>query len=176
MAGKQTLEDIIKGCKNGDNLCFSKLIDAYAKRLYGYFYRLTSNKDISDDLLSELFLKLVDNINSFKGASFNAWLFKIASNVFYDYLREKQKQQKIVENRQKVLEKENSETIKSSDDTYDKLQIQLEKLDEETKQLLILRFYSQLSFKELSEMYSEPIGTTLSKVHRGLRKLRQLME
>ena len=40
----------------------------------------------------------------------------------------------------------------------------------------MLRFYSQLSFKEIAAMRGEPIGTTLSKVHRGLRKLRELME
>jgi len=56
------------------------------------------------------------------------------------------------------------------------LQIQLEKLDAETRELIMLRFYSQLSFKEMAEMRGEPIGTTLSKVHRGLKKLRERME
>ena len=58
----------------------------------------------------------------------------------------------------------------------DKLQWALEKLDKETAELLMLRYYSQVSFKELAEMRNEPIGTTLSKVHRGLKRLRVLME
>ena len=65
---------------------------------------------------------------------------------------------------------------KSQADLADTLQIQLEKLDAETAELLMLRFYGGFSFKELAEMRSEPIGTTLSKVHRGLKRLRELME
>jgi RNA polymerase sigma-70 factor (ECF subfamily) len=56
------------------------------------------------------------------------------------------------------------------------LQVQLGKLDTDTRELIMLRFYSQASFKKIAEMRSEPIGTTLSKLHRGLKKLRELME
>jgi RNA polymerase sigma-70 factor (ECF subfamily) len=52
----------------------------------------------------------------------------------------------------------------------------LKRLDSDTRELIIMRFYSQLSFKEIASVRSEPIGTTLAKTHRGLKKLRQLME
>jgi DNA-directed RNA polymerase specialized sigma24 family protein len=58
----------------------------------------------------------------------------------------------------------------------DKLQVQLNRLDADTRDLILLRFYSELSFKEIAELRSEPIGTALSKLHRGLKKLRELME
>jgi RNA polymerase sigma-70 factor (ECF subfamily) len=64
----------------------------------------------------------------------------------------------------------------SYDERVDKLQEQLGKLDDETRELIMLRFYSQASFEEIAAMRSEPIGTTLSKVHRGLKKLRELMK
>ena len=51
----------------------------------------------------------------------------------------------------------------------------LERLDEQTRELILLRFYSQLSFKEIAKMRGEPIGTVMSKVHRGVRRLRELM-
>jgi DNA-directed RNA polymerase specialized sigma24 family protein len=53
----------------------------YAGRCYGYFYRLTGDRDLSDELLSELFIKLVEKIGSYKGGAFESWLFKIASNT-----------------------------------------------------------------------------------------------
>jgi RNA polymerase sigma-70 factor (ECF subfamily) len=56
------------------------------------------------------------------------------------------------------------------------LQIQLDRLDKDTRELIMLRFYSDLSFKEIAEMRSEPIGTTLAKLHRGLKKLKEFME
>jgi RNA polymerase sigma-70 factor (ECF subfamily) len=138
MIKSDDLAQIIIGCKNRDSKCFSQIVDMYASRCYGYFYRLTGNNDVSDELLSELFVKLVEKVASYKGGSFDGWLFKIAANIFHDYLRSKQR-------------------------------------DTDTRELIMLRFYSELSFKEIAQMRSEPIGTTLAKLHRGLKKLRELM-
>ncbi len=176
MAKSDNLARIIIGCKNGDAECFSQLVDTYAGRCYGYFYRLTGNKAVTDDLLGELFVKLVEKISSFKGDSFESWLFRVASNIFHDYLRGKQRQRKLLEVRKRQLESEITEAKQSDGERTDKLQVELDKLDADTKNLIMLRFYSQLSFKEMAKMRSEPIGTTLSKLHRGLRRLRELME
>ena len=175
MIKSDDLAQIIIGCKKGDADCFSQLVDMYASRCFGYFYRLTGNKDVSDDLLGELFVRLVAKIGSFKGGSFESWLFKIASNIFHDYLRAKQRQGKLLDARKKQLESKLTETKQSGGEQFDKLQLQLGKLDADTRELIILRFYSQASFKEISAMRSEPMGTTLSKLHRGLKRLRKLM-
>ena len=176
MAKSDDLARIITGCKSGNAECFSELVDMYAGRFYGYFYRLTGNNDVSDSLLSELFAKLVEKINSYKGGSFESWLFKVASNIFYDYLRGKQRERKLLERQKKRLESEQREPKQSETEGTDKLQVELGKLDADTREVIMLRFYSQLSFKEIAKMRSEPIGSTLSKVHRGLKKLRELME
>jgi len=175
MAESNSLARIIVGCKKGDAECFSQIVDTYASRCYGYFYRLTGDRSVSDDLLSELFVKLVEKISSYRGGSFDGWLFRIASNIFHDYLRGKQRRKKLLEAHQKQLESEPTGAKRSDDEQLDKLQIQLKKLDTDTRELIMLRFYSQLSFKEMAKMRSEPIGTTLAKLHRGLRKLRELM-
>ena len=176
MAENDNLGRIIAGCKKGKADCFSQLVDMYTGRCYGYFCRLTGNKDVSDDLLSELFIRLVEKINSYKGGSFESWLFKIASNIFNDYLREKLRQKKLLDGRKEQLAAETTKVEKYETKRIDELQTQLEKLDDDTRNVIMLRFYSQASFKEIAEMRSEPIGTTLSKVHRGLKKLRQLMD
>ena len=176
MAKSEDLAPIIIGCKKGDPQCFSKLIDVYASRCYGFFYRLTGNRTTSDDLLSELFVRLVEKIGSFKGGSFDSWLFKTASNIFADYLRDRQRQDKKIQAQKSILQPEQTENRHQENEPLDKLQVQLGRLDGDMRQLIMLRFYSQLSFKEIARMRSEPIGTTLSKLHRGLKKLRDLME
>ena len=176
MAQDDDLARILIGCKNGKGECFSQVVDIYASRCYGYFYRLTGNHDISDELLSELFVKLVEKIGSYKGGSFESWLFKIAANLFHDHLRGKQRRKKLLEARREQIEFDIVEPKRSGDEQVDKLQIQLKRLDSDTRELILLRFYAQLSFKEIARMRSEPIGTTLAKTHRGLKKLRQLME
>ncbi len=176
MAKSDDLAQIIIGCKNGNSNCFSQVVDMYASRCYGYFYRLTGNNDLSDELLSELFVKLVEKIASYKGGSFDGWLFKIASNIFYDYLRSKQRREKLLDVQKEQLESQFTEPKQSDNEQIDKLQTQLTRLDTDTRELIMLRFYSELSFKEIALMRSEPIGTTLAKLHRGLKKLRELMK
>lgn len=172
------LTQVIDGCKSGDAECFAQVVDLYGGRCYGYFYRLTGDRDLSDELLSELFVKLVEKIGSYKGGSFESWLFRIASNIFHDHLRSRKRQKKLVEGRRADLEQRPTETAQSdlTGDKLDRLQIQLNRLDPDTRDLIVLRYYSEMSFKEIAEIRSEPIGTALSKLHRGLGKLRELME
>ncbi len=174
MDDSEKLNEIINACRRGNNEAFSKLVDIYSTRCYGYFYRLTGNTADSNDLLGELFLKLVEKIRSFRGGSFEKWLFTVASNIFHDFLRQKYQRKKLLDRK---VEQFSSDTPSHGPDAelLDRLGEKLAKLDPDTAELLILRFYGRLSFKELAEMRSEPIGTTLSKVHRGLKKLGELM-
>jgi RNA polymerase sigma-70 factor (ECF subfamily) len=178
MAESANLARIIDGCKSGDAECFAQIVDRYGSRCYGYFYRLTGDRDLSDELLSELFMKLVDKIGSYKGGSFESWLFRIAANIFHDHLRRRQRQKKLTDVRRADLERVSDEPKMSDvqDEKLDRLQVQLNRLDADTRELIMLRFYSDLSFKEIAEVRSEPLGTALSKLHRGLKKLRELME
>jgi len=167
---------ILRGCQAGDPRSFENLIDEYASRCYGYFYRLTGDRDASDELLSELFVKLVLKIKQYRGGAFETWLFKVASNVFHDWLREKHRQTKLLKAQKSRFPSEAAENEQPDIYEIDKLQAQLDKLDIDTREVIMLRFYSQMSFKEIAATRGEPIGTSLAKVHRGLKKLRELME
>ena len=171
----QKLDGIVAECKLGKEEAFNKLVDMYATRCYSYFYRLTADHAQSDDLLSELFSRLVTKIRSFRGGSFEKWLFTIASNIFHDHLRRQYRQKKLIDGRASELQRETRPT-KAETQMINKLQDKLDRLDDYTRELLVSRFYGQLSFKELAEARGEPIGTTLSRVHRGLKKLKELME
>lgn len=175
MADNNELNEIVSRCQNGDSTAYAELIDLFGTDLYGYFYRLSGNSETSNDLLSELFMKLVTKIGSFNGGSFKKWVFTIASNIFYDYLRYRYRQKKLLDGKADTIS--NSELpLDGACDLKDELEHYLSKLDADTAEILMLRFYAQLSFKELADLRSEPIGTTLSKVHRGLKKMREVME
>jgi len=140
MAQGDDLARIIRGCKKGDSRSFSRVVDMYASRCYGYFHRLTGNSDTSDELLSELFVKLVQKIGSYRGGSFESWLFAIASNIFHDHLRSKQRRKKLAEVSQEELEWEIAEPKHSDGEMVDRLQSRLVRLDGETSELIMLRF------------------------------------
>jgi RNA polymerase sigma-70 factor (ECF subfamily) len=178
MKARQDLKEIIAACQAGSNDAFSRLVDLYASRCYSYFYRLTGNAAQSNDLLSMLFLKLVQKIGTFRLAtgSFEKWLFTIASNIFRDHLRRQYRQKKLLQSKAEELELETATTPTKADaEMIDELQVQMAKLDAETAELVMLRFYGGLTFRQIAEMRSEPVGTVLSKVHRGLKRLRELM-
>jgi len=147
----------------------------YAARCYGYFYRRSGCRTTSEDLLSELFVKLVEKIGMFNGEYFDKWLFTVASNLFRDHLRARYRQKKVLEAKAVQMAQMGTGSDEGNQ-MPDKLQEKLGQLDAETVELITLRFYGQMSFRELSEMRGEPIGTTLSKVHRGLKRLREMME
>ena len=169
------LEKLIQRCKNGDSQAFNDLIKRYSNRCYAYFYRLTGRADLSDELLSDLFIRLVRKIGSFKSGSFDKWIFTVASNIFRDHLRQHYRQKQLLTEKADLLRYDRYETQRPPE-IFDELHMALEKIDSETAELIILRYFSQLSFKELAEIRKEPIGTTLSKVHRGVKQLRQIME
>lgn len=169
------IEQIISGCQRGESGSFERLIELYSRRLYGYFYRLSGSRQESDELLSEIFLKIVGKINSYNGGSFEGWLFKTASNVFHDYIRSKARYERLLAARKEDMEARGQADQRQEPEEKDALQVQLNKLDADTREAITMRFYSGLSFREMAKLRGEPIGTTLSKVHRGLKRLRDLM-
>jgi len=174
MDQEPSLEQVIIDCRRGSDRGFERLVDMFASRCYRYFYRLTGDAATSDDLLSELFVRLCEKIGSFKGGSFEKWLFTIASNIFHDHLRRQYRYRRLLD--AKVLEmRQDHPPARSNDEAMDRVEKMLRRLDDDTAELLMLRFYGELSFKELAEIRSEPIGTTLSKVHRGIKRLREML-
>lgn len=174
MSEAEKVNEIVQRCQKGSEDAFGELIDMYSASCYGYFYRLSGNAEVSNDLLSDLFMRLVEKIGSFKGGSFKSWLFRIASNLFYDYLRHQQRQKRLLEGKVERIETHFSQASTALE-VSDELQAGLAKLDDDTVELLMMRYYSEMSFKELSAARNEPIGTTLAKVRRALVKLREIM-
>jgi RNA polymerase sigma-70 factor (ECF subfamily) len=175
MNSPERVKEIVSLARRGDEGAFSQLVDIYASRLFGYLYRLTGNRDDANELLSELFLKMVEKIGTCRPETFEAWIFRIAANLFTDYLRSKKRREKMLLRIEEQVQ-EGTETPQSDDLPTDKLTRQLQRLEPETAEIIVMRYYSQLSFEELAKVRKEPIGTVLSKVHRGLKKLRELME
>lgn len=122
------LEKLITRCKNGDLQAFDELINRYSARCYSYFYRLTGRPDLSEELLSDLFIRLVRKIRSYEGGSFEKWMFTVASNLFRDSLRKQYRQKRLLEEKAELL-MQNDGLERQSPEMFDKLQLAIEKLD-----------------------------------------------
>jgi RNA polymerase sigma-70 factor (ECF subfamily) len=171
----EQLKLLIDRCKAGHAEAFDQIIALYSKRCFGFFYRLSGHRQTAEDLLSELFVKLVEKIGLWDGGSFDKWIFTIAGNLFKDHLRSRYRQKRLLEEKAGQLRLQ-EETFEKKNDLEDKLQQALSRLEPEIAELIMMRFYADFSFRELAKMRNEPIGTTLCKMHRGLKKLREIME
>jgi len=184
----QRLRAVIASAQAGDPEAYRALLDAYGRRLYGYFLRATGNHHDAEDLLGELMLRLVSKIGKYDDRGrFEPWMFRIAANMVRDRIR------RIRTNPAPVsLSAETdsgttrAEQIPAGTDEIEtpllaaeasaELHAALERLDVTTRQMILLRHFGQMSFKEIAELFECPLGTALAKVHRGLRSLRKWMD
>ena len=182
------LDDLICRARQRDPTAFETLVEIYSPRLYGYFYRLTGRREDAEDLLQELFVRVVRMIGRYEHDNrFDAWLFRIGTNLVRDRVRRQRRSPGFevgggeVDEPGRLEEVPDSEVDRPDDamemaEEIDRLQRVLRRLPEAEREVILLRHFSQMSFKEVAEAMGTPLGTALARAHRGLAKLRQLME
>jgi RNA polymerase sigma-70 factor, ECF subfamily len=175
-------QELLRRIKNGDHEAFSQLLEKYKKPLFSFIFNMTRDESASEDIFQELFLNFYKRIFKYKEKNrFGSWIFTSARNLTLDYLRKRSKEI----NRSQYLDDENDSTgkkIKSDDATPDenalkseensKLENAMSKIPEEQREVMVLRINSGLSFKEISKITNSPLGTVLTRMSRGIEKLR----
>lgn len=147
---------------------------SYGKLVYKYIFCLCNDKSLAEDIVQETFLVAVENIDKFKGESkISVWLCSIAKYIWYRNLREKKKVNKIpldeIENslifddqiEEKILQKEEKIEL------YKKIQ----KLDNETKNIMYLRLLGNLNYEEIADILGKTPNFVRVKFFRGKEKI-----
>lgn len=179
------LSAAIAGAQAGQAEAFDVLIDAFSKRLFGYFYRLTASRPEAEDLLQELFVRLVHAIRSYEHEGrFDAFLFRIATNLYRDRLRVQRRS-----GRPASLDELEAGERPAWPATAAAPQAHLERreqarlldaavqaLPEHEREVVVLRHFSDMSFKDIAELLQAPLGTVLARAHRGLQRIRRALE
>ena len=91
------LDTLVSSATDGDELAFSKLTDHYRRRLLSHCYRIVDSVEDSEDIVQETFLRAWQNRASFRGASYTAWLYRIATNVCMDVLKRRRRRPAIAD-------------------------------------------------------------------------------
>lgn len=179
------LADLIRRAQTRETAAFDALVDRYSTRLYGYLYRLTGSRHDAEDLLQELFVRVVRMIGRYEhDGRFEAWLFRIATNLVRDRVRRVRAAPMTTSGeadnerlREMAAEGESadpSRQMRTAEDA-DRLQWALSRLSDAEREVVMLRHFSDLSFKDIAAMMNTPLGTALARAHRGLGRLRELM-
>lgn len=162
-------EEIIEKVLKGERECFGMLIEKYQKKIYAYIKRkYYIDNDDMDDIMQDTFIKCYKNLNSFKkGHDFYPWLAKIAINMSRDFLRNKiTRKNRIQESFEDPLSvKEQKDPVKEIIE-LDGIKESLSELSSEYREVLIMRAEG-LSYSEISQKISVPVGTVMSRLNRG---------
>jgi len=178
------LAEWIRRAQAGEAAAFDALIECYSARLYGYLYRLTGSRDDAEDLLQDVFVRVVRMIAKYEhDGRFDAWLFRIATNLVRDRARRMRPAPSIGDRSDAELSGDPGAELEPSDPSWpmqvaeetDRLQWALGKLSGPEREVIMLRHFSDLSFKEIAGLMRTPLGTALARAHRGLARLRRLM-
>jgi RNA polymerase sigma-70 factor (ECF subfamily) len=177
---------LVRQIQKGSQSAFDELV----KRYYGSAYNMVAHSvrthEEREDLIQEIFIKVYKNINKFRfQASFSTWLFRITRNMLIDRSRKKSLIQVSMESEEGVAtigeriedNRANPEAQSMESDADSALRNALMKLDDDHKQILILREMEGLSYRELTEVLGINMGTVKSRLARAREELKiKLME
>ncbi len=175
------LTGLVRLAKSGQAEAVEQLVDLYAPRLYGLLYRMTGSAPDAEDLLQETYIKMLRGLGNYEeNGRFEPWLFSISANLARDWLR---RQGRAVVTAAAMTEEEIEPAVPSEEpdaehrlvlaEQADQLQRALAQLSAAEREVVTLRFFSDLSFKEIAAALKVPLGTALARAHRGLKHLRE---
>lgn len=181
------LEAILDAARRREPAAFERLMELYQRRLHGYFYRLTGSRHDADDLVQELFLRVVRTIDRYShDGHFEAWLFRIATNLVRDRARRVRANPLRMPGEGQQTDADRPESTPGEivdlpwadmdrSEQAERLAEAMRQLPAGEREVILLRHYTDLSFREIAEVMSTPLGTALARGHRGLARLRTIL-
>ena len=188
---KKALKDfklIDKAIQDNDQNAYSEILNSYKNSIYYTILKMIRNPDDAEDLTIEAFSKAFKNLDKFKKEfTFSTWLFRIATNNTIDFIRKKKLATTSIHTSFKDEGGKNIEVdIKDSDLNPNQLTIKKEKiilvrkfvdkLPKKYRKLVKLRYFKELSYKEISNKTNSPLGTIKAQLFRARDLLFQIMK
>jgi RNA polymerase sigma-70 factor (ECF subfamily) len=179
-------KELVSSYLKGNQISLEKLIQRHQNRVFAYILMVVKDKQLADDIFQDTFIKVINTVRS--GAykeegKFIQWVMRIAHNLIIDYFR-KSKRIPVVENDNDDFDI--FDTIKFTDPSiedqmiteqiHDDVRKLIELLPPEQKEVLFMRHYSEMSFKDIAEQTDVSINTALGRMRYALINLRKLIK
>lgn len=174
---------------------FGELYDAHYPRVFGYIYRITGDHALAGDIAAETFLKAFVRIGTFhwRGISISSWFFRIAVNELNQYYRKKNYSPERLTDLQSfddasgvaspdwpnrhALRHESNDITRRIDEhqEFEQIRKHINTLPPKYRQVIALRFFEEMSIRDISEILGKKEGTVKSLLSRGLGKLKKML-
>lgn len=184
---KQMTDDaLVVLYSEGNNQAFDILLDRYKDKLYSYIYYVVRNDEVTEDIFQETFVKAIITIQQGRytaDGKFSAWLTRIAHNLVIDFFRQ-ERNENLVSNDETEVDLFNN--VKLSDDNIETQLVNeqvlcdvrrlMDALPDNQREVVYMRYYQDLSFKEIADITGVSINTALGRMRYALLNLRRMAE
>jgi RNA polymerase sigma factor (sigma-70 family) len=168
-----TDEILMENVKSGNLSDMSILFERYHLRIYNFFFRLTFDMDVSNDLTQNLFYRMIKYKNTFKSEhSVKSWIFQIARNLHADYCKEQKRSGELFLKTEKYSAEPADESEGYHEDDYDRLEKAMSNLSDEQKEIIVLSRYQGMKYEEISEITNQSVGAIKVAMYRAIKQLR----
>lgn len=184
----QVLSDqkLLNSYLSGDQRAISKLIERYSRRVRDYINMMVKDRDVADDIFQETFIKAVRVIDDGRytdNGKFLSWILRIAHNQVIDHFRAQKQSRQVTEAEAgydvlgtlRFAERTVEDELVSSQIENDVRRL-VELLPDEQREVVMMRYYGGLSFKEIAEQTDVSINTTLGRMRYALINLRRMIK
>ena len=183
---EMTDEELALSYVNGDNRAFDLLLSHNQTKLFSYILFVVRNRDVADDIFQETFVKIITKLQQGKytpSGKFSAWIMRIAHNVIMDWYRA-QKADKVVDSTKEndLSNISGSEVVIGnienqfiSSQTLEDIKKMMEHLPTTQREVVFMRYYQEMSFKEIAETTGVSINTSLGRMRYVILNLRKMV-
>jgi len=185
LSNNLTDQVLVQNFLNGDNKSFEELLSRHKNRIFAFIMSKVKNRDITEDIFQDTFIKVINSLKKGKyneEGKFLPWMMRISHNLVIDHFRKESKMRKIRPTSEfdifDILDdgRKNQEDLMIQTQVHADLNILIEQLPEDQKEVLKMRYFEDLSFKKISELTGTSINTALGRMRYALINLRKLAE
>ena len=170
----------------GDNKAFDELLARYQSKLFNYIFFIVRSQELAEDIFQETFVKAITTIQQGRytpSGKFGSWLTRIAHNMIVDSYRQERNENTISNDEVEVdlfndadLCDDNIETQMVNEQTLSDVRRLVDALPDNQREVVYMRFYQDLSFKEIAEITGVSINTALGRMRYALLNMRRIAE
>ena len=160
--------------KTGDLDRMGLLFERHYKPLFGFLYRMSSDRENSEDMAQNVFLRMIKYRHTYKGeGEFKTWMYHLARNVLNDFYKSKAKRSDS-EIKDNLLSEDTTQINLEKNEQVALLNTALNKLSEEHREILVLSRYQELDYSEIASILNITEANVRVKIHRAMTQLKSM--
>lgn len=179
-------DQLVAAYAKGNNSAFDELLSRHQSRLYSYILHIVKDEDLANDLFQETFVKAIMTIKQNRyneSGKFSAWVSRIAHNLIIDHFRQEKSENTVSTDEEEVnllnrkdLSEDNIEDVLVVNQIHADVKRLVDALPDSQREVLVMRYYKDMSFKEIAEATNVSINTALGRMRYAILNMRRIAE